>query len=142
MSNIIQFPVQNIRLKDQDAAIDSAIERLASEDRSRIIKNECNTLSEYIRDLIEVAILDQDYYEDFDDMELKTLETTEGRDLFVIVNMINAMFLRHRGESHDFHNALGMLADDLASAYMNQNTPVDEELDAMLEAADSGEDEE
>jgi hypothetical protein len=142
MSNIIQFPVQNIRLKDQDAAIDSAIERLASEDRSRIIKNECNTLSEYIRDLIEVAILDQDYYEDFDDMELKTLETTEGRDLFVIVNMINAMFLRHRGESHDFHNALGMLADDLASAYMNQNTPVDEELDAMLEAADSDEDEE
>ena len=126
MSNIIQFPVQHNRLKGQDAAIDSAIEKLAEEDRSRIIKNECNTLSEYIRDLIEVAILDQEYYDAFDDMELKTLETPEGRDLFVIVNMINAMFLRHRGEFHDFHNALGMLADDLAAAYINQNTETDD----------------
>ena len=126
MSNIIQFPVQNIRLKNQDESIDNAIERLAEEDRSRIAKNECNTLSEYIRDLIEVAVLDQDYFDSFDDMELKTLETPEGRDLFVIVNMINAMFLRHRGEFHDFHNALGMLADDLAKAYVDQNTETDD----------------
>ena len=118
--NVIQFPRKQVELKGKYESIDQAIERLADSDEKQIIKTECNTMSEYLRDLIEVAVHDQGYFEAFHDMEFKTLDTASGRDLFLITNLVNAMLLRHSGQEHHFHPAMDALTGELVSIYDEQ----------------------
>lgn len=97
MSNIIQFPIER-RQKEIEA----------EEDIYAFCVDEAEGLTQFMMDEIETAIsnvpeIDPEIFDDFDFRDPKN---PEAKDMYVIANLINSMFLRYLGIKHNLHNEL------------------------------------
>lgn len=99
MSNIIQFPTSE-RIKQ---VIDEKIDKIIDEeDQVEIQKEECVELAHYCFQLMDQAIIGNEFVDGFEDMDFYSLNTSEMRDMSVIINLLAAMFYRYKGLHHPF----------------------------------------
>lgn len=96
MAKILKFPTkEKIKIDQEIKAINA-------------LNDECVEISKFLMDVLEEFIctgsasdLDQ-----FMDMNFRDESYQESRDMFVIVNMINAMLNRHAGIPHSLHRTM------------------------------------
>lgn len=96
MAKILKFPTkEKIKIDQEIKAINA-------------LNDECVEISKFLMDVLEEFIctgsasdLDQ-----FMDMNFRDESYQESRDMFVIVNMINAMLNRHAGIPHALHRTM------------------------------------
>ena len=102
-NNVIQFPLDRIKRKN--------IEREPIDDRilhELSIHEECIDLGRFCVDLIETGL--NDYY-DYEVLDLRDRDSDEYKDMFTILNLLVAMFMRKADLKH-------ILQDDLSDTYM------------------------
>tara|TARA_Y100001972_G_C7464568_1_gene236905 strand:+ start:52 stop:483 length:432 start_codon:yes stop_codon:yes gene_type:complete len=92
--NVIPFPTKE------------EIEFKAAEKELDELSNECVGASHFLMEVLEEFILTGQVNEDFQDMNFRDETLQESRDMFVIVNMLNAMFNRYYGIEHGLHQTL------------------------------------
>ena len=100
-NNVIQFPLDRIK-RPVDIDVD---ERLLHE---LTVHEECIDLGRFCIDLIENGL-----YEFYDEevLDLHDKDTDEYKDMFTILNLLVAMFMRKADLKH-------ILQDDLSDTYM------------------------
>ena len=70
------------------------------------LSNECVDCSQYLMEVLEEFIATGQVSEDFMEMNFRDETNQEARDMFVVVNMLNAMFNRFYGIEHGLHQTL------------------------------------
>ena len=98
MAKILKFPTgEEIKqkayakkVKDDHALVNDA-------------SDECVASAQFILEIIEEFILTGEVSNNFIDMQFRDETFQESRDMFVIVNMLNAMFHRYYGIPHTLH---------------------------------------
>lgn len=94
MGKILKFPTQKeIELK-QDTEILTET------------SNRCVDSSHYLLEVLEEFINTGEISEDFMEMDFRDETKQESRDMFVIVNMLNAMFNRWYNMPHGLHQTM------------------------------------
>lgn len=97
MSNIIQFPLDR-RKKQLEA----------EEDLYTYCIDEAEGLTQLmVEDM--ASLIESDYVVDpsiFDDFDFRDPKNPEAKDMYVIANLINSMFLRYLGIKHNLHPEL------------------------------------
>jgi hypothetical protein len=94
MGKILKFPTQKeIELK-QDTEILTEV------------SNRCVDSSHYLLEVLEEFINTGEISEDFMEMDFRDETKQESRDMFVIVNMLNAMFNRWYNMPHGLHQTM------------------------------------
>jgi len=94
MGKILKFPTQKeIELK-QDTEILTEV------------SNRCVDSSHYLLEVLEEFINTGEISEDFMEMDFRDETKQESRDMFVIVNMLNAMFNRWYEIPHGLHQTM------------------------------------
>ena len=92
--NVIPFPTKKeIEIKEAEKELDE-------------MSNECVDASHFLMEVLEEFILTGQVNEDFQDMNFRDETLQESRDMFVVVNMLNAMFNRYYGIEHGLHQTL------------------------------------
>tara|TARA_Y100000768_G_C23754104_1_gene575354 strand:+ start:250 stop:687 length:438 start_codon:yes stop_codon:yes gene_type:complete len=92
--NVIPFPTkEEIEFKEAEKELDE-------------MSNECVDASHFLMEVLEEFILTGQVNEDFQDMNFRDETLQESRDMFVVVNMLNAMFNRYYGIEHGLHQTL------------------------------------
>jgi hypothetical protein len=92
--NVIPFPTP----KEQEAK--------KEEDNLNFLSNDCVDCSHYLMEVLEEFITTGQVSETLMDMDFRDETKQESRDMFVIVNMLNAMFNRWYGIPHGLHQTL------------------------------------
>ena len=104
MAKILKFPTgEELKKKDQAKKVKS------EHDLVRDASDECVASSQYLLEILEEFILTGDVSQSFMDMQFRDETFQESRDMFVIVNMINAMFHRYYGIPHSLHREFDRL---------------------------------
>tara|TARA_A100001035_G_scaffold272580_1_gene262078 strand:+ start:379 stop:816 length:438 start_codon:yes stop_codon:yes gene_type:complete len=95
-SNVIQFPNRMLE-----------IEKKLKESREAVqyISDEAADTAQYMLDIIE-SELQMSPESDFHRMDFRDERTRESRDMYAIINLINAMFLRFAGVPHKLQKEL------------------------------------
>src|SRR6056300_494806 len=94
MGKILKFPTQKeIELK-QDTEILTEV------------SNRCVDSSHYLLEVLEEFINTGEISENFMEMDFRDETKQESRDMFVIVNMLNAMFNRWYNMPHGLHQTM------------------------------------
>tara|TARA_X000000950_G_C13914924_1_gene660506 strand:+ start:2789 stop:3229 length:441 start_codon:yes stop_codon:yes gene_type:complete len=104
--NIIKFPTPHEKKMKQ------AAERLQeSEDAVMEASNECVDMSQEFLSNLEHLLQDGiiSDWPIFQQMEFRNEEFPESRDVFVLINMFNAMLNRHVGLPHELHREFDRL---------------------------------
>lgn len=70
------------------------------------LSNECVDCSQFLMEVLEEFIATGQVSEDFMKMNFRDETKQESRDMFVVVNMLNAMFNRYYGIEHGLHQTL------------------------------------
>ena len=70
------------------------------------LSNECVDCSQFLMEVLEEFIATGQVSEDFMKMNFRDETKQESRDMFVVVNMLNAMFNRFYGIEHGLHQTL------------------------------------
>tara|TARA_B100000459_G_scaffold63120_1_gene34451 strand:- start:13823 stop:14260 length:438 start_codon:yes stop_codon:yes gene_type:complete len=92
--NVIPFPTkEEIEFKEAEKELDE-------------MSNECVDASHFLMEVLEEFILTGQVNEDFQDMNFRDETLQESRDMFVVVNLLNAMFNRYYGIEHGLHQTL------------------------------------
>lgn len=100
MGKVIPFPgLKERRKKEINKEVDE-IKRLS---------DLCIDSSVYLHDCIEEEIKSGGIGKLFTNLEFRDETYRESRDMFVIVNLLNAMFTRHTGIPHILHRDLDRL---------------------------------
>ena len=100
--NVIQFPID--RIKNPIVPVSDEIMHELN------IHEECIELGRFCVDLIENGL--QDYYgSDEGIIDLRDKDSDEYKDMFVMLNLFVAMFMRKAGQKH-------ILQEDLFETYM------------------------
>lgn len=94
MAKILQFPTKEI-IKEKDE----------SENLNKL-SDECVDSSHFLLEVLEEFINTGEVHKDFIDMDFRDETKQESRDMFVIVNMMNAMFTRWYGIPHGLHQTM------------------------------------
>ena len=92
--NVIPFPTkeeQDIKKEAQN------LDRLS---------NECVECSHYLMEVLEEFIKTGQVSEGLMEMDFRNETVQESRDMFVVVNLLNAMFNRYYGIPHGLHQTL------------------------------------
>jgi hypothetical protein len=92
--NVIPFPTK----KEQDAKKDS--------EYLNQLSNECVEDAHFLLEVLEEFIKTGQVSEGLVDMNFRDETVPEARDMFVVVNMLNAMFNRYYGMPHGLHQVL------------------------------------
>jgi len=92
--NVIQFPTKK------------EIEEKAVEENLNELSQECVECSHYLLEVLEEFITSGQVSESLMDMNFRDETIQESRDMFVIVNMLNAMFNRYYDIPHGLHQTL------------------------------------
>ena len=71
-----------------------------------ILSNDCVECSHFLMEVLEEFIKTGQVSETLIDMDFRDETVQESRDMFVIVNMLNAMFNRYYGIEHRLHQTL------------------------------------
>ena len=92
--NVIPFPTKKeIEFKEAEKKLD-------------VMSNECVDASHFLMEVLEEFILTGQVNKDFQDMNFRDETLQESRDMFVVVNLLNAMFNRYYGIEHGLHQTL------------------------------------
>lgn len=92
--NVIPFPTpQEQEAKKEEANLDR-------------LSNECVECSHYLMEVLEEFIKTGQVSEELMEMDFRNETVQESRDMFVIVNLLNAMFNRYYGIPHGLHQTL------------------------------------
>ena len=92
--NVIPFPTkEEIEFKEAEKELD-------------VMSNECVNASHFLMEVLEEFILTGQVNKDFQDMNFRDETLQESRDMFVVVNLLNAMFNRYYGIEHGLHQTL------------------------------------
>jgi len=101
--NVIQFPVME-RVRDIiNEKIDSEIEKFETE---ADLKEECVELAHYCFQLINDAVVGNDFVNGFEDFDALDINKPEMKDMSVIINMLAASFYRYKDLKHPFQDVL------------------------------------
>ena len=92
--NVIPFPTP----KEQEAK--------KEEDNLNFLSNDCVDCSHYLMEVLEEFITTGQVSETLMDMDFRDETKQESRDMFVIVNMLNAMFNRWYNMPHGLHQTM------------------------------------
>ena len=94
MAKILKFPTKKeIQEKDDIEVLNEA-------------SNRCVDSSHYLLEVLEEFITTGEISEDFMDMDFRDETKQESRDMFVVVNMLNAMFNRWYHIPHGLHQTM------------------------------------
>ena len=92
--NVIPFPTpKEQEIKKEEANLD-------------FLSNDCVDCSHYLMEVLEEFITTGQVSETLMDMDFRDETKQESRDMFVIVNMLNAMFNRYYGMPHALHREM------------------------------------
>lgn len=128
--NIIKFPTP------EERNIKEAIEE--SRDAVMDVSNECVDMSQEflanLEHLIQDGIISE--WPIFQQMEFRNEEYPESRDVFVLINLFNAMLNRHVGLPHELHREFDRLFIKIKkTAEMNKHMSENlEDLDVLFNA--------
>jgi len=93
-NNVIQFPTkEELTQKEESEILDE-------------LSNECVGASHILMEVMEEFVNTGQVSEGFMDMDFRDETVQESRDMFVIINMLNAMFNRYYGIPHGLHRTL------------------------------------
>ena len=92
--NVIPFPT----VKEQE---EKKVEQTLND-----MSNECVECSHYLMEVLEEFITTGQVSENLMDMNFRDETVQESRDMFVIVNLLNAMFNRYYEMPHGLHQTL------------------------------------
>jgi len=104
MAKILKFPTKKeLKQKEQVEQVkdDNAVLEAASD--------ECIAASHFLLEVIEEFINTGEVNQSFMDMQFRDEMFQESRDMFVVVNLINAMFNRYYGMPHALHREMDRL---------------------------------
>jgi hypothetical protein len=105
MNNIIPFPTER-RQEQIEAERNWAYENYTEE---------CVDTSQFVLLMIEDYIYEEDSSA-FNEMEFRNPEFEEGRDMYVIVNLLSSMFMRYGGVEHFLQGDLDTLYNKINEA--------------------------
>ena len=96
--------------------------------------DECVEISQYLMEVLEEFITTGQASDDkrFMDMNFRDESIQESRDMFVIVNMINAMLNRYMGIPHRLHRTFDRAYVEI-KALLHANEKGREELEKLLD---------
>jgi len=94
MGKILQFPTPEKKQEKDDAEF---LNKLS---------DECVDSSHFLLEVLEEFINTGEVHPDFMEMDFRDETKQESRDMFVIVNMMNAMFNRWYGMPHGLHQVM------------------------------------
>ena len=92
----------------------------------------CVKSSQFLLEVLEEFILTGEVSQDFMDMQFRDESFQESRDMFVIVNMINAMLHRYYAIPHNLHKEFDKLYVGI-KAMEKQHSQAEEELEEEYE---------
>lgn len=137
MAKILKFPTGE-ELKQKAEA-----KKLKEDyDTVRGASDECVATAQFLLEVLEEFILTGESSQNFMDMQFRDETFQESRDMFVIVNMLNAMFHRYYGIPHSLHREFDRLYA-MIKLMDKQNSQARDELDGkydILFTPDDGED--
>lgn len=101
-------------------------------DELEYISNQCIESSQFLMDVIEEFVLtgQTSEFEPFMNMNFREEAFQESRDIFVIVNLLNAMFQRYMGIPHKLHRTLDRTYIDI-KALIKQNKKARKEIEDL-----------
>ena len=92
--NVLQFPTKEQKQEKEDSqTLDD-------------LSEDCIESSHYLMEVMEEFLRDGQVSEGLMDLNFRDETVQESRDMFVIVNMLNAMFNRYYGIPHGLHQTL------------------------------------
>lgn len=94
MAKILQFPTKEEKTKKEDS------------DFLNKLSDECVDNSHFLLEVMEEFITTGEVNQDFMLMDFRDETKQESRDMFVIVNMLNAMFNRWYDMPHGLHQTM------------------------------------
>jgi hypothetical protein len=94
MAKILKFPTPEIKKDKEDA------------DLLNKLSDECVNNSHFLLEVMEEFITTGEVNQDFMLMDFRDETKQESRDMFVIVNMLNAMFNRWYNMPHGLHQTM------------------------------------
>ena len=94
MAKILQFPTKEQKEQKDDSQF---LNKLS---------DECVDGSSFLLEVLEEFINTGEVHEDFIEMDFRDETKQESRDMFVIVNMMNAMFHRWYDMPHGLHQTM------------------------------------
>lgn len=98
--------------------------------------DECVEASHFLLEVLEEFINTGEVSQNFMDMNFRDETIQESRDMFVIVNMVNAMFNRYYGIPHALHREMDRCYTKI-KLLANQNEEARNELDVIFEPENS-----
>ena len=98
--------------------------------------DECVEASHFLLEVLEEFINTGEVSQNFMDMNFRDETIQESRDMFVIVNMVNAMFNRYYGIPHALHREMDRGYTKI-KLLANQNEEARNELDVIFEPENS-----
>ena len=108
--NVIQFPVME-RVRDIiNERIDNEIEKFHTE---QDVKEECVELAHYCFQLINDAVVGNEFVSGYEKFDALNIEKPEMKDMSAVINMLAATFYRYKGLEHPFQEELDMINDKL-----------------------------
>jgi len=128
--NVIPFPTKQEQEVKKEA---QNLDRLS---------NECVDCSHYLMEVLEEFIKTGQVSEELMEMDFRDETVQESRDMFVIVNLLNAMFNRYHGIPHGLHQTLDnayvkikemILINEKAQKDLYTFVPEDGELEYIFE---------
>ncbi len=108
--NIIQFPIER-RMKEIEDQ--KAFEEMDAEHEIELFTDECTNIAQLILVMIEDLIHNTEDAHSFDDINFRSKDNQESKDMFVIVNLLSSMFMRWGGVKHFLHDDLSKMFDKL-----------------------------
>ena len=101
MAKILKFPTPDeLKKKQMWEEYDTENERLNRQ------SDECVSTAHFLLEVLEEFIQSGEASQEFMDMNFRDEMIQESRDMFVIVNMLNAMFNRYYGMPHALHREM------------------------------------
>ena len=103
MGKVIKFPTGE-ELKNKKKTVEP--EQIAAK-----VTQECQEVSHFLFDLLEEFICtgQASQWETMMEMKLRDNQYRESRDMFVVINLLNALLLRFYGMEHDLQKDLDRL---------------------------------
>ena len=108
--NVIQFPIMERVKQVINEKIDNEIERYETE---QDIKEECVELAHYCFQLMNDAVVGNQFVSGYEDFDALDINKPEMKDMSAVINMLAATFYRYKGLEHPFQEELDMINDKL-----------------------------
>lgn len=134
MAKIYKFPTKD-ELQKREIWKEYEQESIRLENQS----DECIDASHFLLEVLEEFINTGEVSQDFMDMNFRDETIQESRDMFVVVNMLNAMFNRYYGIPHALHREMDRVYTKiklLSTQHEQARTDLKKELDIIFDPED------